>query len=334
LGTTTKSQGYLLGVDVGSSKTNALIADCSGKALGLGISGSGNHEVVGIDGFKQTMRLAIKNACQMANVHSRDILGMGLGIAGYDWPSEDLLMSEVIESLEIGCPYRFTNDVMLGLLAGSSEGWGVAVDAGAGNNVRGQDKNGKIGRITGESVYFGEIGGGGEIVWLAQIAVTHAWTLRGPKTALTQVLMRFAGVNNEFELIQGLSTRQIHLPTSLAEVVFQVALDGDPVALQIINTSARELALNVNAVIRQLGFEKQEFDLVLIGSIFQSGEIYLNPFRETVTSFAPYANLVQLTVPPVAGSIILAAEAADIDSGKIKETLFCSISEFLDYNAE
>ena len=57
------------------------------------------------------------------------------------------------------------------------------MDAGAGNNVRGKDQTGKIGRITGNSVYSGEIGGGGEMVWLAQVGVTHAWTQRGPKTA-------------------------------------------------------------------------------------------------------------------------------------------------------
>jgi N-acetylglucosamine kinase-like BadF-type ATPase len=115
-------------------------------------------------------------------------------------------MVEAIESLQIDCDYQFVNDVELGLLAGSENGWGVAVDAGTGNNIRGRDQSGRTGRITGNSVYFGEIGGAGEMVWLAQIAVTHAWTQRGPKTKLTTCFIDFLDVDSEFAMIEGLAT--------------------------------------------------------------------------------------------------------------------------------
>jgi N-acetylglucosamine kinase-like BadF-type ATPase len=320
--------GYLLGVDVGSSKTHALITDCSGKTLGFGEAGGGNHDVVGVDGFKHAMQRAIQSAIQTARIQSEDVLALGLGISGYDWPSQDGVMVEAIEALEIGCPYQYTNDVLLGLIAGSSEGWGVAVVAGTGNNVRGRNRAGQVGRITGNSVYFGEIGGGSEIVWLTQVAVTHAWTQRSPKTALTQMLISFTEAPNEFELIQGIATGYFHLPPFLAEEVFRIAQEGDRVALDIINTSARELALNVNAVVRQLALHDEKFDLVMIGSIFQSGEIYLSPFRETVLAFAPHANLVHLTVPPVVGSVLLAAQTIGIEPGTIKDTVVSSISDY------
>lgn len=328
-----KKQGYLLGVDVGTSKTHALLTDCTGNVLGLGEAGSGNYEVVGVDGFIQAMHEAIQNACTQADIHHELIMAMGLGIAGYDWPSEDALMTKAIEDLGIGCPYRFTNDVVIGLIAGASKGWGVAVDAGTGNNVRGLDRTGRVGRITGSSAEFGEIGGGGEMVWLAQIAVTHAWTRRGPKTRLTQAWMEFLGVDTEYALIEGLATDQIHLPPVLAEVIFRVAKDGDQVANDIITTSAQELAHNVNAVVQQLDLQDQTFDLVLIGSIFKAGEQFLSPFRQTVHSFAPKANLVHLSAPPVVGSILLAAELNGIRSEGFRENLMSSVSNFFDFDA-
>lgn len=324
-----EKQGYLLGVDVGTSKTHALLTDCTGNVHGLGEAGCGNYEVVGLDGFTQAMHMAIQNACTQANINCEQMLAMGLGISGYDWPSEEPLMIEAIEALGIGCKYRFTNDVLIGLIAGASEGWGVAVDAGTGNNVRGQDQNGLIGRITGSSAWFGEIGGGGEMVWLAQIAVTHAWTQRGPKTHLTQALMEFTGVDSESDLIEGLATDIIHLPPILATEIFRIAQEGDPVAHDIITTSAQELALNVNAVIRQLALQEQDFELVLIGSIFKSGEPYLQPFRQTVKSFAPKAKLVHLSVPPVVGAVLLAADTIGIKPEDIRETLISSIHGFL-----
>ncbi len=327
------SPGFLLGIDTGTSKTHALIADCTGEALGYGVSGCGNYEVVGFDNFKSVMKNAADSALAMAGVEQDEIICLGLGISGYDWPSEEPVMVDAIQSLGFDCEFQFVNDVTIGLIAGASEGWGVAVDAGTGNNVRGRDRTGQIGRITGNSVWNGEIGGGGEMVWLAQVAVTHAWTQRGPQTKLTQAFLDFTGVESEFELIEGIATGQIHLPPSLAEDIFRLAARGDQVALQIINTSAHELALNVNAVIRQLNLQDETFDLVLLGSIFKAGEQFLQPFQEVVHTFAQKARLVHLSVPPVIGAVHLAAESLGLADEKFKQALNNSLRKIWVDNA-
>jgi N-acetylglucosamine kinase-like BadF-type ATPase len=324
------SKNFLLGIDIGTSKTHALLSTSTGTVVGFGEAGSGNYEVVGFDGFKHAMREAAEQALTMGNISKDQIISMGFGISGYDWPSEAPLMIQAIQALEINCDFGFDNDVTIGLIAGSSEGWGVAVDAGTGNNVLGRDPDGRIGRITGNSVYCGEIGGGGEMVRLAQIAVTHAWTLRGPKTQLTQAFMDFAEVESEFDLIEGLATGQIQLPPNLAEKIFQLAVQGDSVAREIITISAHELALNVNAVIQQLDLQQRNFDLVLIGSIFKAGEPYLGPFRQMVQGFAPGANLVRLFVPPVVGAVLLAAEVVGIPPPKFRATLIESVTHFFE----
>ncbi|MFN2303262.1 MAG: BadF/BadG/BcrA/BcrD ATPase family protein, partial [Anaerolineales bacterium] len=82
------TQGYLLGLDVGSSKTHALITDLQGYALGFGHAGCGNYEVVGEDGLINALNEATQQALVSADVEKEDILGMGLGISGFDWPSE------------------------------------------------------------------------------------------------------------------------------------------------------------------------------------------------------------------------------------------------------
>lgn len=324
-----QSQKYLLGIDTGSSKTHAVITSLNGQVLGFGQAGCGNYEVVGLEGFKIAIQNAVNEALHMAGADRNDIAAMGFGISGYDWPSEDPLMVEAIQSLGINCDFRFVNDVTIGLIAGASAGWGIAVDAGTGNNVRGRDQKGRVGRITGNSFWLGEIGGGGEMVWLAQIAVTHAWTQRGPKTQLTQVFMDYAEVDSAFALIEGLATDIIHLPPMLAKEIFRIAAEGDAVAAEIINVSAHELASNVNAVIKQLNLQNQKFDLVLIGSIFKAGEQYISPFRQSVQSFAPGARLVKLSLPPVVGSVLLAAETLAIEKHHIRQTLVDSLSVLL-----
>jgi len=319
-------------MDTGTSKTHALITTTEGEAIGFGQAGSGNYEVIGMAGFKQAMQAATADALTMADIRKDEICAMGFGFSGYDWPSEISLMVEAIESLQIDCDYQFVNDVELGLLAGSENGWGVAVDAGTGNNIRGRDQSGRIGRITGNSVYFGEIGGAGEMVWLAQIAVTHAWTKRGPKTKLTQCFIDFLEVDSEFAMIEGLATGKLELPSTLAKEIVRISKQGDPVARAIVRTSAQELALNVNAVIRQIGLQHQEFDIVLLGSVFNAGEQYLQPFRQTVYTFAPGANIVLLTVPPVVGALLLAAETMGIKANSIRQKLLDSLEDFTENN--
>jgi len=320
---------YLLGVDTGSSKTHALISDMSGRILGFGESGCGNYEVVGADGFIEAVNEAVNKALSFAGVSKSEIAAMGFGFSGYDWPSEAPIMVKAIRSLQINSPYQFVNDVMLGLIAGSTEGWGVAADAGTGNNIIGRDKFGKIGRITGNSIQFGEFGGASEMVWRAMLAVTYAWSKRGPETRLTRLFIEHARVENEFELIEALATNKIQLDPELATNIIQLAHEGDLKAQETVKFSANELALNVNAVIRQLKFETIEFEVVMMGSVFKAGDIFIKPLQETILKFAPKAKFVQLIVPPVVGAVLLAAEVSGLPSESLRKQLFRSVGDIL-----
>jgi len=316
--------GYLLGIDIGNSKTHALISDLKGNVLGFGNTGCGSYEVLGFEGMSKALNHVAKEALFNAKLMKLDISAMGFGIAGYDWPMEKQIMIEAIKSLGINSNYDFVNDAVIGLLAGAEKGWGIAVDAGTGNNVRGRDQFGRVGRITGNGVRFGEIGGAAELVWRAQVAAAYAWTQRGPETKLTQMFMEYAKVKSEAALIEGLAMERIHLSPSIARDIFHLAAEGDEIAQKIVKFSARELGLNVNAVIRQLDLQDSSFDVILIGSLFKAGEIYIQPLRETIHEFAPNAQLVSLSVPPVVGAILLAAEVIQLQTETIRDRLITS----------
>jgi N-acetylglucosamine kinase-like BadF-type ATPase len=275
---------------------------------------------------------AVDRAISNAKINKSQIKAMGFGIAGYDWPSERPLMDQAVKSLEIDAVYDVVNDVEIGLIAGSEKGWGVAVDAGTGNNIRGRSESGIQGRITGSSIHFGEYGGASEMVSLAVIAAAHAWTQRGPKTKISQLLMDFALVSSQDELMEKLATAQVQLNAEIAKGIIRLATDGDPVAQGIVNKSAHELALNTNAVIKQLYFEDQVFDLVMIGSLFQLTELFQKPFADIVKVFAPNANLIHLGVPPVAGAVLLAARMLKISQDAFRRHHIRSVQAFFGEN--
>jgi len=75
---------YYLGADLGAIKTHTLIIDETGRALGFGESGPGNHESVGCEGLFQSLQNGLEQVLRASGLKKEDITGAGFGVAGYD----------------------------------------------------------------------------------------------------------------------------------------------------------------------------------------------------------------------------------------------------------
>ena len=304
---------YYLGIDIGSTKTAALIVDEYGNHISECRGGPGNRNVVGFDGMEQSMREALDGALTTANIHVDQIAGAGFGIAGYDWSAEEPWMRQTISSLGLSAPYIMVNDVVLGLLAGTSEGWGIAVVSGTGCNCRGWDKEHKReGRVTGYGYYMGENAGASELIVRTMQIIGYSWTKRVPPTMLAEAFIKYAGAKNLEDLIEGYTKEHYVIGADAAPIVFQTAAQGDPAAQGIVKWAGMELGEMAKAVIRQLNFEALEFEIALIGSMFKSGEQLITPMRETVQAIAPKATLIPAEVKPVVGAVLLGMEASGL----------------------
>jgi N-acetylglucosamine kinase-like BadF-type ATPase len=304
---------YFLGADVGSTKTHVLIINEAGQALGFGESGPGNHEVVDYPGLARALGEATDRALVAAGLAKDQIGGAGFGVSGYDWPSERQLTMEAIATLGLNCPVEAVNDTLLGLLAGSAQGWGIAVVSGTGCNCRGWDRERRHqGMVTGNGIWMGEAAGGGDLVRKAVQAAAYEWTRRGPATQLTPALLEYTACTTLAEMLQNLGTGEKKIGAGAAPLVFKVASGGDPVALEVVHWAGSELGELARCVIRQLGFEQLAFEVVLVGSMFDAGPLLIEPMQEKIFSLAPEARLVRLTAPPVTGAVILGMEAAGL----------------------
>ncbi|MBP1692343.1 MAG: hypothetical protein H6Q37_226 [Chloroflexi bacterium] len=313
---------YYLGVDIGSSKTHALIADEQGNALGFGCCGAGNHEVVGYPGLEKALLEATRQALAMSGLSVNQIAGAGFGVAGYDWPSERPATLSSISALSLRCPLEVVNDVDIGLIAGTSEGWGIVIDAGSGNNVRGRTRDGQIAGITGNGGMFGEYGGSAELVNRALIAISYEWTGRGPATQLTPTFTQCVGARDVIDFLEGLVLDRYSLSSQMAPLVFQVAAAGDAVAQEVITWNSRELGYSALGIIRKLGFQNLAFEVVQIGSMFNGGPLATEPMQQVIWEEAPRAHFVHLNCPPVVGGVLLGMQAADhIASGSIRSSV-------------
>jgi N-acetylglucosamine kinase-like BadF-type ATPase len=318
---------YFLGVDIGGTKSHALIADGEGTAIGFGTYGPGNHEEVGYEGLRIALQTVTKKALFMAGLTKDQISAGGFGVAGYDWPSERRPTLDAIETIGLKAPVEAVNDTIIGLLAGSSQGWGVAVVAGTGTNCWGWDKEHHFGRVTG--VGYGEHGGAGNLIDRALSSIAYEWTKRGPQTQLTPEFLRLTGAKDIPSMIEGIEMGEYYLGSDYAPVVYQVAVQGDPVALSIIQWAGSELGHTALAVIHQLGIERQEFEVVLVGSIYEMGEMLIAPMRQVITSEAFHARLVRLSSPPVVGGVLLAMEQVGLDPSLLRDHLIKTTQELI-----
>jgi N-acetylglucosamine kinase-like BadF-type ATPase len=301
---------YFLGADVGSTKTHVVIADEAGRVLGLGEGGAGNPDNVGYEGLRCTLEAVTRSAVQQAGITLDRIAGAGFGVSGLDYPAQKASTLQAIEVLGLRAPLEAVNDALIGLVAGAADGWGVAIVSGTGCNCWGWDRQRRRGQVTGSGWQMGEYAGSSELTMRAVQLVAYEWTRRGPATQLTPALIHYLGAADVVDMLHGLATDRLRIDAAAAPLIFEVAAQGDAVAIDLIRWAGRELGELAKAVIHQLHFEALEFDVVLVGSMFNGGARLIDPLRESITELAPGARLARLQTLPVVGAVLLGMEQA------------------------
>jgi N-acetylglucosamine kinase-like BadF-type ATPase len=313
-------------MDVGGSRTRALLAGLDGEILGIGETGPGNPEVVGYDGLAAAMRDAF--AAAIGEHNDFVITGAGLGVAGFDWESERADTMAAIAKLGLSCPIVLKNDSALGLAAGSSEGWGINIAAGTSNNCYGLSREGREGRLAGGGGLLGENGGALEIVAAAVVQINYARILRGPETSLTELFCARAAAPDPDAFVEGLTCGRISPRASWAPDVFAAARAGDEVANGIVAWAGAELGESAAAVARQIGIQNDTFEVLLSGSLFDLEPSLEKGIVAVLTLATPRARISRLNAPPVIGAVLLAATAAGRDPRAIKPRLLKTIMDY------
>lgn len=316
---------YILGMDIGGTKSHASLFSIDGQLVGMGVGGQGNPDDVGMSGFAEVLEQILSEALLSSGAARAEIIGAGFGVAGYDWPSQASGLKKGIDQLRLNCQYELVNDTVLGLLAGTTHGWGVAVVSGTGCNVRGRDLLGKEGRILGYGMEWGEGAGASEIVQRALQHIAWQWTHRGPQTRLTELFLNSTHAANSSDLLEGYILGRYKVDPGMAPDIFRLAEEGDGVSREIVRWAGESLGDLVLGVARQLDFIHLAYEIVMLGSLFKAGEALIEPMKITVLAESPKAVFKRLCVPPVAGAVMLGFEAAQLPLERVREKVIDSL---------
>ena len=148
---------------------------------------------------------------------------------------------------------------------------------------------------------------------------------RGKPTLLTQCVLQALEVPSEEVLLSRLYHGEIRHSRLLALVplLFEMADAGDEVARELVIQMGNEIGITALAIIRRLGLELEDVEVILGGSVFKGkGPLLLDTINRVVHAQAPRARMVKPRFEPVVGAALLALEAMGVNVDKqLYETL-------------
>jgi N-acetylglucosamine kinase-like BadF-type ATPase len=306
----------ILAVDGGNSKTDAVLADATGRVLGAArtVAPSNVGRTNGsVDVVDETIAAAARRAG--LDPARRPVARTGIYcLAGADTRADERAIGRALARRGWTTGLEVRNDTAAVLRAGTDRGWGIGLVCGAGINCIGIGPTGNVARFAALGELSGDVAAGGEWIGRAALgAAVRAQDGRGPRTALEELVPRHFGMARPEALARAMyrdripSERLVELPPA----VFRAAGAGDDVARTILDHQADEVVAMVAAAIARLRLASVDVDVVLGGGVFQARDrLFLDRIRAGITAVAPAANVTTLDVPPIVGALLLAMDAA------------------------
>jgi N-acetylglucosamine kinase-like BadF-type ATPase len=260
-----------LGVDGGQSSTTALIGDEHGHILGRGAGGPCNH-ATGPEGRVKLVRAvstSLAGACAEANLDA-DTVHFAAACFGLSGGPDD--KRAILASLLRADRLIVTHDAAIALSGATATGQGIVTIAGTGSIAFARNAAGQTARAGGWGYVFGDEGGAFDIVRQALRAALRMEEGWGPPTVLRQALLDATAslsVNHVLHLFYTPDWPRSRV-AALASLVDAAAVEGDAVALRVLENAAQELALLAGSVRAQLWPPGQAVEVAYIGGVFLS----------------------------------------------------------------
>jgi N-acetylglucosamine kinase len=306
----------VLGIDGGGTKTQAVIVDDSGQLCGTGLGGPSNYDDVGIDTTRTSIGQAVDAARHTADLPQTPFSAAFLGMAGVVSPTDRGIIRDIAQTLDLASSETIgvDHDCRIALAGGLSGRPGLVQIVGTGSSTFGMNAAGDGWRSGG----WGQlISDEGSSYWLGVQAMRTAVRAFDGRIANTSLLEKVQGhlelahMNDIMHRIYlaGLSRAEV---AGLAPLVIEAAREGDDVALGLVDQGTQDLAECVLAVAKRLSFTASSCELAMVGGLFRSGDIFVQPFKNAVLDRLPQCYIIPAELPPVLGAGVLSLQTLDI----------------------
>ncbi len=173
---------YVLGIDVGGSKTVCLLADEDARIIAEGREEGANLQGVGELALEKVLHSVMEKTLEGTGIVPSAIC---LGIAGVDRASDETVVRSIMSRIGYKARILVVNDALIALQAGVGDDPGIVIVSGTGSIAYGRNEQGEAARAGGWGYVLGDEGSGYWIGRLALRAVVRHADGRGRVTSLT-----------------------------------------------------------------------------------------------------------------------------------------------------
>jgi N-acetylglucosamine kinase-like BadF-type ATPase len=302
-------QTLLLGIDGGGSSTSAVLARCDAQGwspLGRGEAGPSNLAATDPATALANLDVAVAAAFRQAACSRQPVARACLALAGSDRPAVKLAVDHWARQQAIADDWTIVNDAQPLLAWAPADQHAIALISGTGSLAWGRNRSGQTTRAGGWGPLLGDEGSGHWIAMQGLRAVLREFDGRGPATKLSQSLPEPLRVDDHRELPLQVRSLPRDRLAALAPWVGHEAEQGDPVAQQILDDAAQQLAALVLAVARRLDIGPTLPLLVVTGGVL----LHSQRLRQRLVARLEQQGLPVAAVDPLADPTRGAVELA------------------------
>jgi len=327
---------YVIGVDGGNTKTDYFLFDTDGNFVDHIKDGTCSHEHIGYIEAEKILNAKIDELLNRNNIAKSDIEAGAFGLAGIDIKPQLQEFIGIMDRLNIK-KYAVDNDSFLGIVAGTSKGYGICSINGTGTVSGGIDPLGNRHQTGGIGPLTSDDAGGGFIAGSGARLVYDSFFRCGDATIMSEAVFEMLGIDNPDDLMQAYSEQYDKLySTEMTRIVFKAADKGDKPALEALEAAARQLAKTSAGCVRSLNFDNaDEIEVVLAGSVWVKADspALFEFYKKYMAELLPGKNLKYniLQVPPATGAVLwaLALTGADAFCESVKQKVIKAVEERL-----
>ncbi|MGI5822074.1 MAG: putative N-acetylmannosamine-6-phosphate 2-epimerase [Bacteroidales bacterium] len=304
----------LVGVDGGQTSLRCLVSDTNGNCLAYTETQS---HIEAANRFDREERLinCIRAALELADITSSMAISLWISMTGVpdrgSQPAESWRKAVAREFPD--ARVSVDSDILAALYGAAQLDPGVVALSGTGSIALGRNSDNRMARAGGWGYMVGDEGSGFHIGMSAIRAVTQAVDGLGRDTLLTGLLMSELDLDSPYDIKQYLYSQRPS-PSSIAalsRVVAEAAANGDVASNRILTGAGRHMALLVYAVLRRLNLTDDPVNVYPVGGVLTHDKMVREGLRQELSRLAPCSSMTMPKLPPVAGSIMLAAEGGD-----------------------
>ena len=319
---------YVLALDAGGTKCDALFVQEDGRVLGWGHVGAesanNGRTFVGFGRDPRSINQAIQQAMNGARCDELDLTGFA-----YRLPL-DVFSEENFRLLHLHRIFEYEPAYVL-----LEEPAGIIALAGTGALVFTRTRDGRELHLDGLGPQLGDFGGGYQIGLLGLQATAKAGWHPRHQTSLAPRIMQVIKEERDIlyheALIEFMLTPRDRTDiASFARIVDEEARTGDRIAIGILQKAADDLAETVWDAVHQLGIADEDYPVIGLGSIALKSEIFWERLRGQIQAFAPRFRFLRPEFPPVAGmALIVLNRIGAADPQVLRANLLGSLKELL-----